>query len=257
MIFRTVAALTVAVGHLRYTANLPLSDFPAAAATGSGWFVWRRPVAALSFTCVLATPKAMAVSEAALKENYRRFSDEKLMRIASEDATKLRPEALALLKEELGTRGLADVAEKSIQAQLRVASAAEITEYCGLLQVQPCPLCYSSAQALNATLVSKALSMLVLTIQEKKFAIACPTCLDKLHRDASNISVLLGWWGFPWGVVRTLQTLSSNRKMAKINHESSPSDLLKAFVASNLGRIEAVRNSPEGLQALIRAAYVG
>lgn len=199
----------------------------------------------------------MAVSEADLKENYRRLSDSKLLRIASESATKLRPEALALLKEELGTRGLADVAEKSIQAQLRVASAVELAEYCRLLQMQPCPLCHSSAQALNATLVSKTLSMLVLTIQEKKLAIACPTCLDKLHRDASNISVLLGWWGFPWGVIRTLQTLTSNRKMAKINHEPYPSDLLKAFVASNLGRIEAVRDNPENLQALIITAQVG
>jgi hypothetical protein len=43
----------------------------------------------------------MAYSETALRENYRKFSDEKLMRLAAEDAAKLRPESLALLQEEL------------------------------------------------------------------------------------------------------------------------------------------------------------
>ena len=81
----------------------------------------------------------MAVSEAALKENYRRYSDDKLLRIAAEDATKLRPEALVLLKEELHTRGLGETAEKIVAAQFRVFSEEEIAEYCELLQAQPCP----------------------------------------------------------------------------------------------------------------------
>ena len=194
----------------------------------------------------------MAVSEAALKENYRRLSDDKLMRIASEDATKLRPEALVLLKEELSTRGLTETAERAIEAQFRVVSEAEIAEYCGLLQAQPCPICRSSTQRLNATLTSKVISFLVMTTWKKQFAIACPTCLDKLNRDASISTALLGWWGFPWGVIRTIQALIANGKMDKTNHLPYPNDLLKAFVVSNVGRIEAVRDNAPDLQALIK-----
>lgn len=194
----------------------------------------------------------MAVSEAALKENYRRLSDEKLMRIASEDATKLRPEALVLLKEELGTRGLTETAERAIEAQFRVVSEQEIAEYCGLLQVQPCPICHSSSQRLNAALTSKVISFLVITTWKKQFAIACPTCLDKLNRDASISTALLGWWGFPWGIIRTIQALIANGKMEKTNHVPHPNDLLKAFVVSNVGRIEAVRDNATDLQALIK-----
>ena len=193
----------------------------------------------------------MAVSEAALKENYRRFSDEKLMRIASEDATKLRPEALALLKEELSTRGLAATAEKTIAAQLRVASEADIAAYCALIQAQPCPVCHSAAQPLNATMTSKVMSFLVLTTWKKQLAIACPTCLDKLNREASTTSALLGWWGIPWGIIRTIQALRANEKMAKTNHAPYPNDLLKAFVVGNIGRIEAVRDNAPDLQALL------
>ena len=194
----------------------------------------------------------MAVSEAALKENYRRLSDDKLMRISSEDATKLRPEALVLLKEELSTRGLTETAERAIEAQFRVVSEKEIAEYCGLLQAQPCPICRSSAQRLNAALTSKVISFLVMTTWKKQFAIACPTCLDKLNRDASISTALLGWWGFPWGIIRTIQALIANGKMEKTNHAPYPNDLLKAFVVGNVGRIEAVRDNAGDLQALIK-----
>ena len=199
----------------------------------------------------------MAVSEAALKENYRRFSDEKLMRIASEDATKLRLEALVLLKEELSTRGLAATAEKTIAAQFRVVSEAEMAEYCALIQAQPCPVCRATSQSLNATITSQVMSFLVLTTWKKQLVIACPTCLDKLHRAASTTSALLSWWGFPWGIIRTIQALIANGKMAKTNHAPYPNDLLKAFVAGNVGRLEAVRGIAPDLQALIRAGHSG
>lgn len=199
----------------------------------------------------------MAVSETALKENYRRLSDDKLLRIAAEDATKLRPEALVLLKAELNTRGLSETAEKVIAAQFRVLSEAEIAEYCRLLQVQPCPICRLSTQRLNATLTSKVISFLVMTTWKKQFAIACPTCLDKLNRDASTTSALLGWWGFPWGIIRTIQALIANGKMAKTNHAPYPNDLLRTFVVSNVGRIETMRDNAIDLQALIRATRQG
>jgi hypothetical protein len=198
----------------------------------------------------------MAVSEAQLKENYRRLSDAKLMRIASESATTLRPEALVLLKEELSTRGLAATVEKAIEVQFKVVSEEGISEYCKLLQAQPCPICRSTAQPLNATLTSKVMSFLVLTTWKKQFAIACPACLDKLNRDASTTSALLGWWGFPWGIIRTIQALISNGKMAKTNHASYPNHLLKSFVVGNAGRIEAARDNAIDLQALIKATHL-
>lgn len=196
----------------------------------------------------------MAVSEAALKANYRRYSDEKLLRIVSEDAAKLRPEALVLLREEMAARGLSVVAERAIKVQLRVATEADITEYCGLLQAQPCPRCCSTYPSLNAAIISKVLSMLVLTFWERRFAIACPACLDKLVRADSDITALLGWWGVPWGVLRTVRALRSNRKMLATNHAPYPNELLKEFVVRNIGRIEAVKDDENALQLLLATA---
>lgn len=198
----------------------------------------------------------MAVSEAELKANYQRLSDSKLMRIAVESATKLRPEALALLREELAARGLLATAEKAIEVQFTVVDEAGIAAYCALLQSQACPICCSTAQPLNATLTSKVMSFLVVTTWKKQLAIACPPCLDKLNRDANTASALLGWWGFPWGIIRTVQALISNGKMAKTNHAPYPNELLKSFVVGNAARIEAVRNAPADLQALLKATQL-
>lgn len=198
----------------------------------------------------------MAVSEAQLKENYQRLSNDKLLRIAAEGAKTLRPEALVLLKEELSGRGLLETAERTIQAQLRVVSEAEIAEYCGLLQAEPCPICHSTAQRLNATITSKVLSFLVVTTWKKQFAIACPTCLDKLNRAGSTSSALLGWWGFPWGIIRTIQALMANSEMSRNNHAPYPNELLKEFVVGNVGRIESARGNASDMRALIRATLL-
>lgn len=195
----------------------------------------------------------MAVSEAALKENYRRLSDEKLMRIAAEDATKLRPEALVLLKAELSTRGLAETAKKTIEAQLRVATEAEILEYGALLRAQPCPVCRSSAQPLNASVTQRVLSFVVMTTWKKQLVIACPPCLDKLHQQAMTSTALLGWWGFPWGVPRTIDALLFNNKVRRANHAPYANKTLLGFVTANVGRIEAARNSSSDLQSLLLA----
>lgn len=100
------------------------------------------------------------------------------------------------------------------------------------------------------------MSLLVFTTWKKQFAIACPACLDKLSHDASTTSALLGWWGFPWGIIRTVQALHFNSKMAKTNHAAHPNDLLKSFVVANVGRIEAARDNAADLRALLSATHL-
>jgi hypothetical protein len=193
----------------------------------------------------------MAYSEAALKENYRKFSDEKLMRLAAEDAAKLRPEALALLQEELETRGLAEVAQKEIAAQFRVLSEAEIKDYCALIQATPCPICHSATKPLNATVTNQVSSFIFLTTWKEKLTIACPSCLDKLIESATSHSIIVGWWGIPWGIIRTVKAINSNRRMAKNHHVPYPNALLKAFVVDNVRILDEVKGDVNALYALL------
>ncbi|HEY8782897.1 MAG TPA: hypothetical protein VIM16_14830 [Mucilaginibacter sp.] len=187
-----------------------------------------------------------------LRKNYESFADEKLIRVATEDATGLRPEALELLKQIIKERGLSQSVTKGIDAQFKKIDEKTLLEYCELLRRLPCPICNSEYDKLNATITGTVISFIVMTSYRKEIKIACPTCLDKQNNNAMIKSALLGWWGLPWGVVRTPKALLFNNKMKKQNHRSEANDVLKAFVLERVGRIEASRNNQEGLNDIIQ-----
>jgi hypothetical protein len=132
-----------------------------------------------------------------------------------------------------------------------VLSEAEIEEYCALIQAVPCPICHSAAEPLNATVTSKVSSFIILTTWKKELAIACPKCLDKLSESATSHSIIVGWWGIPWGIIRTIKAISSNRKMAKSHHMPYPNTTLKAFVVENVRSLDKVKDNVNQLHAFL------
>jgi hypothetical protein len=99
---------------------------------------------------------------------------------------------------------------------------------------------------------TNVMSFILITHRKKKFIIAYPDCLDKANNDALTKTALLGWWGLPWGIIRTIQALISNSKMKKQNRLSDANKLLLAFVEKRVGLIEINKNSPEYLQLMIQ-----
>ena len=186
-----------------------------------------------------------------LRKNYEGFDDKKLIRIATEEAIGLRPEAVALLKQIIHERGLSDDIVKGIDAQVQEIDNNVLIEYAELLQGLPCPICKSTNQKLNATMTGSVVSFIIMTSYKKELKIACPDCLDKANDSAMLKSALFGWWGFPWGVIRTPQALLLNNKMKRQNRITEPNDLFRAFVLGRIGRIEANRNNPAELQDII------
>lgn len=187
-----------------------------------------------------------------LRKNYEGYTDEKLIRIASEEATGLRPEALELLKQIIEERGLSPNIRKSIDAQFKKIDEKTLLEYCEVLRSLPCPICNSPYNKLNATITGTVTSFLVMTSYRKEIKIACPKCLDKLNDNAITKSALLGWWGLPWGIIRTPKAILFNLKMKKQNHAPEANDILKAFVLERIGRIETNRDNPDGLIDIIQ-----
>jgi len=187
-----------------------------------------------------------------LRKNYERFDDNKLIRIATEDAAGLRPEAVDLLKQVIKERGLAESITKGIDAQLQEVDDQKLSEYAELLRSLPCPICKSTDEKLNATMTGSVISFIIMTNYEKELKVACPDCLDKANNKAMIKSVLFGWWGFPWGIIRTPQALLLNNRMKKQNRLSEPNDLFNAFVLGRIGRLEANRNNTNELREIIR-----
>jgi len=186
-----------------------------------------------------------------VRETYQKMSDEEITRILTQDASGLTDEALELVKEEIRRRHLDPNLIKGVDAQQVSFTPEEVDEYCELIRRLPCPVTGSCSEKLNATLTVVAVSYVFLTQYEKKLIVASPAILDKANNKSLLKSALLGWWGFPWGFIRTPQAIFYNLKNKKTNHLDTPNNYLRRFVLAHIGEIETYRNNPEELRRII------
>ncbi|MBO9592397.1 MAG: hypothetical protein J7599_05755 [Niabella sp.] len=182
---------------------------------------------------------------------YQQLDNDELMRIALHDAAGLTPQAQQIVQQELEKRNMGTAAADAVRIQNERYSLETIDGYCALARRLSCPSCGSSDMPLNGALISNTLSVFMITIQNKKLKIACPDCLDKANRKAITMTLLLGWWGIPWGPIRTIQSLGHNNKSKTTNHEEGPNDYLRSFVVANIGAFEMYKNDKTKLQELI------
>ena len=186
-----------------------------------------------------------------IRENYQRMSNDELMKIATQDAFGLTPAALEVVKEEIRKRNLDTNVIKGLELQNRTLSIQEIDYYCSLLQKLDCPKCGGTSQNLNGTLTSEVISFVIVSQHHRKLKVACPICLDKLSNAALTKTLLFGWWGIPWGVVRTIQAIGHYAKAIKQHHVNAPNIYLKNFVLQNIGEIETYKDKTLQLQEII------
>ncbi|WP_276225304.1 hypothetical protein [Niabella beijingensis] len=189
-----------------------------------------------------------------VREYYQQLDNHELMRIALHDAAGLTPEAQEIVNQEIEKRNLGTAAADAVRVQNKTHSLEEIDAYCALARHLNCPQCGSAAVPLNGALISSTISVLIVTIQNKKLKIACPGCLDRANGNAITTTLLLGWWGIPWGPIRTIQSLGHNNKSKTTNHEEGPNDYLRNFVMANIGAFEMYKNNKAQLQQLISVA---
>lgn len=81
--------------------------------------------------------------------------------------------------------------------------------------------------------------------------IACPTCLQQANQKGTSTTALLGWWGLPWGIIRSAQALAGNMRANKKIRTNGPSDTLISFIKTNIGVIEGVRKNRQSLQLML------
>src|SRR5580693_1557966 len=186
-----------------------------------------------------------------VRQNYKKMSDEELIRIATQDAGGLTPEAQDVVKQEILSRNLDRNIVNGVEAQNRNYSLEEVDRYCEIIQKMNCPTCQSSSQRLNGTVTVQVISYIFLTQYKKQIKVGCPGCLDKANNAALAKSVILGWWGIPWGIVRTIESVVLNLKSKKTNHSDSPNNFLRRFVLSKVGQLETYKDDKEKIQQLI------
>jgi hypothetical protein len=189
-----------------------------------------------------------------VRENYGKMSDEELSRIAIQDAHGLTPEAQEVIKEEIVKRNLDIGLVAEVEAQNKKYTIEEIDNYCELIQSLPCPKTGDTSQKLNATLTAEARSYLVLTQYKKKIVVGTPQTLTKANNAAIANSALMGWWGFPWGIVRTIQAIIVNVKNRKRIGDDEVNEFLRSFVLSRIREIERYKDNKQVLMQIVSAS---
>ncbi|MRG45454.1 hypothetical protein GFS24_10030 [Chitinophaga sp. SYP-B3965] len=186
-----------------------------------------------------------------VQERYEKMSNQELIQTVTQDAAGLTPEALEIVKAELKRRNLSHSLADALDVQNKTYTIQEIDKYCDAIRELDCPICNTSTSKLNATLTAEVVSIIVVTNFTKKIRIGCPGCLDNANTAAAAKSAVLGWWGFPWGIIRTIQAIVINLKNRKSNHMDTPNDYLRSFALSRIGELEAYKGDKAKLRRVI------
>lgn len=100
-------------------------------------------------------------------------------------------------------------------------------------------------------MTGEVMSFIVFTAYTKKIGIGCASCLDKANNNSLLKSVLLGWWGIPWGIINTIRSIILNLRSKKSNHSYEHSDYLVGFALSKIGELETYKGNKQKLQEII------
>jgi hypothetical protein len=201
----------------------------------------------------------MAGNKEALRAQYQRLSDEDIERLANYEADQLIPEALAILKEEIKKRGLSDEFQIAADIQAKGIPEHEQEEIIRKISMFPCPLCGKKQNYLNGFNVMMVRSYIIFTMAEKRLIIACSECISNSAKSALIKNLFLGWWGIPWGPIRTIRSILLNLKAINAENYNAPArefiEFIKPHSAAIKARIESIRNVSELLDLITEVLH--
>ena len=180
------------------------------------------------------------------------MSDSRLIEVITTNAQGIPPEVVSIIENEIKKRNLDPGLLNGLIAQNEQHSIEDIYHYAELLRNCPCPICNNTRDKLNGTIYHSIKSIIVMSITETRWIIACPDCLDKQNRKDIVSCSLLGWWGIPWGILKTPVYIYRNLKVKGENRVTDPNGSLLSFTADNIGQIKAFENNPEKLKNVIK-----
>jgi hypothetical protein len=183
----------------------------------------------------------------AIRKNYERLPDDKIIHIANYEAGGLEPAAIEILMEEIRKRELSSNLLEAVKVSSRNLSAAEFEQYIDIIRSLPDPATGDASGKLNAAIISSTISYVFITTQKNKIFIGTDKSIRKQLDSGSTTTAIFGWWGIPFGIIYSLSSLWKNTKARKTDFNGMPTPLLFDFVRDNIGFIEANKNDREAL----------
>jgi len=84
-----------------------------------------------------------------------------------------------------------------------------VTQQAAAIRSGACPRC-KGAGPVDVRSSHRALSAIVVTYRQSRQLIACRSCGVRAQLLDSAITLIFGWWGFPWGIIYTPIQISRN-----------------------------------------------
>lgn len=112
---------------------------------------------------------------------------------------------------------------------------------------EPCPVCNRRGGEIEFRKSYKAISYLIMTSWGSYPIISCPPCHRKKVLGDFILTLLFGWWGFPWGIIMTpVQLFRNISAFSTDTNTSEPSQELcsavRTMLAHNQMSLRSVNN---------------
>jgi len=105
------------------------------------------------------------------------------------------------------------------------------------LRSSACPQCQRTGSPIEYRESHRAISYIIATSWSSPGQLCCRTCHVKALLGNSAITLLAGWWGFPWGLIATpLQLIRNVVGLCSGGDRPEPSEKLLAAVRSMLAQ---------------------
>ncbi len=100
-----------------------------------------------------------------------------------------------------------------------------------LVHEGPCPKCEEHKESVDMHTSHRIWSLILLSSWSSKPQISCRSCGIKSQLSGFLTSSLIGWWGFPWGIIMTpIQIVKNVVGIISPPNPDIPSDKLKESV---------------------------
>lgn len=124
----------------------------------------------------------------------------------------------------------------------------QVTRRVAAIHQGPCPKC-RSVGSIDVHTSHSVWSALVLTRWRSSPRVSCVACGKKAKIASTLSSLVLGWWGFPWGLILTPVQITKNLwGLATIQPSFTPSPqlerLVRLSIAAELRRAQKPAHAP-------------
>lgn len=141
-----------------------------------------------------------------IRENYLKFEDSQIEKIARNESKTLRRDVLVVLKDEIERRNLDINLITWVDAENNPFTGFEKTELIRKIAKLRCPNCGEKKTNLSGHEYTTIISMLILCKQKTHKKILCSNCASNKKFHSYILTALTGWWSRS-GILLTPYTL--------------------------------------------------